>query len=219
MLITELLQLDRTQVFIYSVWSKCLKLLSTVDFTGDEWKTLIGPLQSSLFQHCVMALGISLVYMIAIRSRSSHGIVQTPQQRGHHSSRCQAPPPAAASRWLLCRKTAPWHRQLVGPLGWVPSGTKEKRGGEGMEKRREKRRELKWNAWIWVGKWVLFLAEAVQADSLTCVHVTQCVWLAKRTAGYVIQTPNNALHCSIGTLTSQHSFPMWWRQRRVNLPG
>lgn len=80
----------------------------------------------------------------------------------------------------------------------------EGRGGKGMEKRGEKRRELKWNTWIWVGKWVLFLTEAAQADSLTCVHVTQCVWPAKRID--VIQTPNT-LHCSIRTLTSQHGFP------------
>lgn len=121
-----------------------------------------------------------------------------PQQRGHHSSLCQAPPPAAASWWLLRRKTALQHRQLVGPLGWVPSGTK--RGGEG----REKRRELKWNTWIWVGN-EFCSSLKLPRQILLPVSFSHNVFGQPRE--HVIQTPNNALHCSIRTLTSQCGFP------------
>lgn len=145
-LIIELLQRARVQVFIYSVWSKCLKLLSTVDFSGDEWKKLPGPLRSRLLPWCGMTPGISPVYIIPVCSRSSRGIVQTLQRRGHGSRCCRAAPLPPASWRLLDRQqlhgTGSSQGRLDGHL-W------QKSGGKGEKKERT---GLKWNVPIWVGK-------------------------------------------------------------------
>lgn len=74
-------------IVTYTVWSKCLKLLWTVDISWDEWKQFTG---LRIIPQFVMSPGISLLYRTLAHCRSSHSITQTLHRRAHVSSPRQA---------------------------------------------------------------------------------------------------------------------------------
>lgn len=163
--------------------------------------------------------GISPVYIIPIHSRSSHGTVQAPQQRSPQLLLPSSPTSCCQLMAALLENSST--TQAARGATWMGAFWNKKeegRRGKGMEKRRE----LKWNTWIWVRKLVLFLAEASQADSLTCVYVTWCVWPAKSTDMLSKhQQFSSLLRCDADQSTRLllGTTPAWWRQRWTNLLG
>lgn len=217
-LIIELLQLDRIQVFIYSVWSKCLKLLSTVDFSRDEWKKFIGPLQSSLFPWCVMMPGIPPMYIIPVHSRNSQGIVQTWQQRCHRSHRCRAAPPPA-QLMALSRKQPHGTGGLSGQSGGCLLEKKEIKKSQQTNKP-----ELKRNASIAVGN----MSPAPHwnyPDRLSYLCPRHPTCLDSQEDGWIcypnIEWRSSPLCCDTDQSTQLllDISRTWWRERWADLPG
>lgn len=188
-----------------------LKILWTADISWDEWRKFIGSVWFRIFLQCVMTAGISPIYITLFFIPGVPGALCKPFKREITATTTAELP--CCELTATQQETTTLHRQHVGPLGWVPSGEKKKKGGEGwgcvwrVGGEREKRTELKWNVSTLLGK----MSPAPHwscPDSLShlcSLHKRR--WAARGVVDCVTHILSSALHSSAITPASLHSSP------------